>query len=55
MLQIKKLISKVKGTKIINSKWQSHNSEPDGYNSCALLYARVAVSNLLWKKISINK
>lgn len=56
LLQINKLISEVKGTKIINSKWQSHNSKPGEYNSCALLYTRVDVSYLLWKKsVQTNK
>lgn len=45
--QIKK--QSQKGTNIINSKWQSRNSKPGGYNSCALLYIRVAASNPLWK------
>lgn len=46
-------ISDVKGTKIINSKWQSHNLKPGGCNSCALLYVGVAVSNPLWKNSGI--
>lgn len=47
--RLRNWISEVKGTKIINGEWQSHNSKPGEYNLCALLYIRVAASNPLWK------
>lgn len=50
LLQIRKLNSVVKSTKIINSKWQSRNLKPGRYRLYALPYVRIGSSDHLWKE-----